>query len=92
MVQRVEVEVDEQGRITVPPVVRDRLGLKPGMMLIVEQGQPDRTYLCVCDDEARLVAKDGVIVVEGELIGEVSNAVRRERDDRVERLVRQAVP
>ncbi|MGC1274666.1 MAG: AbrB/MazE/SpoVT family DNA-binding domain-containing protein [Planctomycetaceae bacterium] len=91
MVRRVEVEVDEQGRITIPTAVRDRLALKPGMTLVVEQEPPDRIWLRIRDDEARLVEKDGVLVVEGELIGDVDDALRRERDARVDRLVRQAM-
>jgi AbrB family looped-hinge helix DNA binding protein len=91
MVQRVEVEVDEQGRIAVPTVVRDRLALKPGMTLVVEQELPDRTYLRVRDDdEPQLVEKNGIWVIEGELTEDIGDPVRKDRDERVRHLVQQA--
>ncbi|HEX6985867.1 MAG TPA: AbrB/MazE/SpoVT family DNA-binding domain-containing protein [Planctomycetaceae bacterium] len=91
MVQRVEVEVDDQGRIAVPSAVRDRLELTPGTTLVVEQ-EADTTYLRVRVEHPRLVEKQGVLVVEGEVLGDIVDPVRRERDARVEYLMRQAAP
>jgi AbrB family looped-hinge helix DNA binding protein len=39
MNQVIEVSLDELGHILIPAAIRDRLGLSPGMTLVVEKGK-----------------------------------------------------
>jgi bifunctional DNA-binding transcriptional regulator/antitoxin component of YhaV-PrlF toxin-antitoxin module len=43
MSQIVEVSMDDQGCIRIPAVVQDRLGLSPGMRLIIEEGEREKS-------------------------------------------------
>ncbi len=90
MVQRVEVEVDDRGRIGLPPALRDRLGLTPGMTLVVEQESAGGTYLRVREEPARVVIKQGVFVIQAEPAGEFGDPVRELREERIASVAGQA--
>lgn len=91
MAQRVEVELDDQGRIGLSLTVRDRLGLTAGMTLVVEQEAADVTYLRVRDESPRLVDKGGVLVIEGRPAGEVGDLAREDRDERIASLLSRGI-
>lgn len=86
--QRIEVVLDEEGRLALPETLRSRLDLAPGMTLVVEREAGGETYLRVQKsaeaEAARFVEKEGVLVVRGELSGDADNVAREERDRRVE--------
>ncbi len=44
MRERVEIEVDEQGRLWVPQTLGKRLGLVSGMVLVVSEEAANRAY------------------------------------------------
>ena len=88
MGQTVEVTLDELGRITIPAALKDRLGLAPGMTLLVEKGEEEQLHLRV-QPEPELVDKGGVLVVRSEPIEDLTDITRRERDRRVLNLVQQ---
>jgi bifunctional DNA-binding transcriptional regulator/antitoxin component of YhaV-PrlF toxin-antitoxin module len=90
MNQRVEVEVDDAGNLVLPDPVRRQLGLVPGMTLVVEQAQPDITYLRIQPNQPRLSDKQGVLVVDAELLDDMDNSVQHERDERINSLLQQA--
>lgn len=83
----VEVSVDNQGRIKIPEEVRKRLGLSPGTRLIVEEGERGEIRLHVPEAPPQLVEKEGVLVVRATATGDLKDAVRRERDQRLSDLV-----
>jgi AbrB family looped-hinge helix DNA binding protein len=39
MSQAIQLSLDDWGRILIPDALRQRLGLKPGMMLVVEDAE-----------------------------------------------------
>ena len=45
MGQVVEISLDDQGRLLIPATVKNRLGLTPGMTLIVEEVDQDGAHL-----------------------------------------------
>ena len=47
MSEPIEMSVDSQGCIMVPPEIQDRLGLSPGMTLVVEEGEKGEMCLRV---------------------------------------------
>jgi bifunctional DNA-binding transcriptional regulator/antitoxin component of YhaV-PrlF toxin-antitoxin module len=75
----VEVEVDEANRILIPVELQNRLGLQPGMTLVVEEGQSG-VALHVQSGSALLVDKGGVLVAQVERIGDITDVVHQERE------------
>lgn len=58
------VTVQDDGRIQLPDPVCERLGLRPGTRLALEEGDGDKALqLRVLSDEVQLVEKDGVWVL-----------------------------
>ena len=90
MNQLFEISLDELGRILIPEAVRNRLGLTPGMMLVVEQGDTGGIRLRLQPELPKLVDKRGVLVVQAEPLGDLANVTRNERDRRVFDLLQRA--
>ncbi len=88
MGQTIEVSIDNNGGILLPQELKNRLGLLPGMTMIVEGNDDDRVCLRVRADSPELVDKQGIIVVRAETSADLTNIVRRERDQRVADLLR----
>lgn len=89
MSQHIEVILDDQGRLVLPESAQRRLGLTPGMTLIVEQETADTTYLRVQSEQPRLVDRQGILVVQSHPVADLENSVRDERDRRVLALLQQ---
>ena len=89
MSQVVQVTLDDQGRIVIPAIIRDRLGLSQGMTLVVEEGQKDDLCLRVQEESPALVDKQGVLVVKAEPLDDLTHITQRERHRRAADLVQQ---
>jgi bifunctional DNA-binding transcriptional regulator/antitoxin component of YhaV-PrlF toxin-antitoxin module len=79
----IQVSLDNLGRILVSPAIRNRLGLSPGMTLVVEEGDNGGVRLRIQSESAMLVDKGGVLVVRAEPLSDLANITRQERDRRV---------
>ena len=90
MSQRIEVVLDDQGRLVLPSPLQRRLGLTTGMTLVVERETADAAYLRVQTEEPRLADKQGVLVVQARPLADLAEVVRHERDRRVADLLRRA--
>ena len=78
MDQVIKVSLDDMGRILIPAAVQSRLGLSPGMSLVVEKADEDGVRLRIQSEPPVLIDKAGVLVVRAEPIGDLINATRRE--------------
>ncbi|CAN5671836.1 MAG: AbrB/MazE/SpoVT family DNA-binding domain-containing protein [Actinomycetota bacterium] len=88
MSERVEVVLDDEGRLVVPEALRRRLGLVSGATLVVERETDEATYLRIyAPEEARIVDKDGVMVIRASGDVLVDDVARAERDRRVAELL-----
>jgi AbrB family looped-hinge helix DNA binding protein len=92
MNQVVQVSLDNLGRILIPAALRSRLGLSPGMTLVVEKGDQGGVRLRVQPEPSILVDKGGVLVVRAEPFGDLANVTRHERDRRVSDLLQRVGP
>jgi len=90
MQQRIEVVLDDLGRILIPAALRSRLGLSPGMTLIVEAEDQGDVSLRPQSEPPALVDKGGVLVVRAEPLTDLTDIIRRERDRRVFDLLQRA--
>lgn len=59
-----DVKIDQSGRIVVPKPLRDRLGLKPDMVLEIQE-QADGVFLRVPTPKSTMVNVDGLWVHQG---------------------------
>lgn len=64
MINRMNVKIDRAGRIVVPKRLRDRLGLKPDMVLEVQE-QADGVFLRALTPHPTMVHVDGFWVHQG---------------------------
>ena len=83
MNQVIKVSLDDRGCILIPEAIQDRLGLSPGMILVVEKGDNGGVCLRTQPEVPTLVDKTGVLVVRAEPLGALTNVTRHERDRRV---------
>jgi AbrB family looped-hinge helix DNA binding protein len=82
-----QATLDKFGRIVIPKRVRDDLGLEPGSVLKVEERGEDILLSVMSEDpEAALEWKGGVLVFTGEALGDLTNAVERDREERLAHL------
>jgi len=86
----IQITLDDLGRIFIPASLRKRLGLKPGMMLVVENAEQDGVQLRVQEEPSGIVEKEGFLVFAGEPLGDITNLVQDERARRNQELIRRA--
>jgi len=89
MSETIEVSLNELGQITIPSDLKERLGLSPGMTLLVEKGDEDTLRLRV-EPEPQFVDKGGVLVLRTESMPGLENITRHEREQRVLDLLQRA--
>lgn len=87
MEQQKTLGLDDQGRIVVPEVIKERLGLAPGMTLVVEAGDDGEVRLRR-EEEPRLVKEGNIWVVDGEPMEDLVEFTSRERERRHEELLK----
>jgi AbrB family looped-hinge helix DNA binding protein len=79
-----QATLDKFGRIVIPKRVRDDLGLEPGSVLKVEERGEEILLTPVCEDPAAALAwKGGVLVFTGEALEDLTDAVERDREERL---------
>ena len=85
MSDRIEIELDDQGRLVLPVPLAQRLGLARGTTLIVEQETADATYVRV-QPPTTVVDKGGVFVITALAEQPLQHALDEGREHRLEDL------
>ncbi|MDO8722801.1 MAG: hypothetical protein Q7J31_11370, partial [Syntrophales bacterium] len=85
-----EVSIDNHGGILLPQELKNRLGLLPGMTMVVEEDAEERVCLRVRTESPELVDKQGIIVVRAESSEDLTNVTRQAHDRRVSDLLQRA--
>jgi AbrB family looped-hinge helix DNA binding protein len=80
-----EATLDQFGRIVLPKELREGLGLSPGSVLAIEE-KGDGILLKPVAGRSGLVRKEGVLVFAGEVEGDLSEAVQRDREERLRKI------
>lgn len=75
--------LDRFGRFVMPKNIRDRLGLKPGAELEIDE-QGSEVILKPVERETPLKMEKGVLVFAGTATGDIAEAVRTHRHDRLQ--------
>jgi len=74
--------LDRFGRVVVPKGIRDRLGLKPGAEIEIDE-QENEVVLKLVEHGTPLNHEDGVLVFTGTATGDLMEAVRTHREERL---------
>ncbi|MHB1097570.1 MAG: AbrB/MazE/SpoVT family DNA-binding domain-containing protein [Gemmatimonadaceae bacterium] len=77
--------VDRFGRVVVPKAMRDRLGLRPGAAIEIEETAGHLSLRAV-EDTSPLMMQKGVLVFTGAAVGDLEGAVAADREQRVHQL------
>lgn len=75
------ISIDRAGRLVIPQHVRRQFHLAAGDLLDLEV-VPEGIILRVHSRQAALVEEDGLLVHEGEAVGDLAKAVEHTRSDR----------
>lgn len=84
-----DTTLDRFGRVLIPKDIRDDAGLLPGSVLSVEPVE-EGILLRPLEAEPHLRLKNGILVYTGETEGDASDAVRRNRLQRISAVARRA--
>ena len=76
-----KTKLDSFGRVSIPKVLRDRLGLRPGEELSITE-RDDAIVLEPVEASAALKLRDGVLVFGGEAKQDLTDAIRHQREAR----------
>lgn len=87
MAQAIEVTIDNHGGIMLPRELKNRLGLLPGMTMVVEKNDSEGVCLRVQAESPRLVDKQGIIVIRAESSEDLTNVISSTRDQRLSELL-----
>jgi len=87
MGQTIEVSIDNLGGILLPQELKNRLGLLPGMTMVVEEDDEERVCLRVRTESPELVDKQGIMVIRADSSEDLTNVTRRARDRRISDLL-----
>lgn len=80
-----KITIDKAGRVVLPKVVRDEYGLIPGTALEVEEIE-GAIVLRPSVDRPIVREKEGLLVVASEPVEELSDALLRLREERLDHL------
>jgi len=69
----------------VPKAMRERLGLRAGTALEIEEEEGHLSLRSV-EDSSPLIVKEGILVFAGAALGDLEAAVAADREERVRRL------
>jgi AbrB family looped-hinge helix DNA binding protein len=83
-IMHLKTTLDRFGRVLIPKKVRVELGLSAGDSLEVES-RDDGILIKPLHDEPHLVDKEGVLVFSGAPMGNVVEAVRKHREERLDK-------
>lgn len=79
------LKIDGAGRVILPKPMRDRLGLRAGSDLEIQETE-DGVVLRPAERQAFMTKKEGLWVHTGKLLGtDIVEAVRGDRGDRIRR-------
>ena len=77
--------LDRFGRVVVPKDIRDRLGLRPGTEIEIDE-KGNEIVLKPVEHEPSLMVKEGILVYCGTATGDLKGAVKALREERLSKV------
>lgn len=84
MRDRIEIELDDQGRLVLPAHLAQRLGLARGTTMVVEQETAEAIYVRVQTTAPSLIEKGGVLVITAVAEQPLDEVLQSEREHRLD--------
>ncbi len=82
-----ETVLDQAGRITLPMLIRENWGLKPGETLTIEN-KKDGIFLKPVRQISSVINKNGLLVLTGNPTNEVKDIVKEIRNERIKSILK----
>lgn len=79
-----ESAIDRFGRVVIPKAIRDHLGLKPGMVLKVEEHDHE-VLLKITEHEPQIKSIEGILVFTGKPTANIESAIHQFRNEQIKR-------
>ena len=83
-----ETTLDRFGRVVIPKKVRSRLGVEAGTVFEIEESDGE-IHLKPILETPVIVEKGGILVHRGRPAGSIEDAVNRDREDRIRKIMPQ---
>ena len=77
--------LDRFGRLVIPKNIRDRLGLRPGVEIEINEKENEVVVKPV-EYRPSLKLKEGILVFSGKATGDLKRAVRAHREERLSKV------
>ncbi len=84
-IMHAKTTLDRFGRVLVPKKLRMELGISPGDPLEIESRE-EGILIKPIHDEPHLVDEDGILVFSGASMGDIADAVRKHREQRLDEI------
>lgn len=89
MASRFQAQIDESGRVTLPPELLRELHLEPGAFLAILKNNGKITLEPVTEEPV-LIEKEGLLVLHAQLNEDLSDLVEKERQKRIAEFIKDA--
>jgi AbrB family looped-hinge helix DNA binding protein len=80
-----ETHIDRFGRVIIPKIIRDHLGLTAGSVLHIEE-QDHHIILKFSDNIPQIKIEDGIAIFTGKATNDIESAMKSEREQRLKKL------
>lgn len=80
-----QAQIDKFGRVVIPKVIRDHLGIANGSILIIEERNQD-IVLTLVNNTPKIKVDGGVTVYTAQATDNLEMSVQNEREQRLKRL------
>jgi AbrB family looped-hinge helix DNA binding protein len=74
--------IDRFGRLVLPKQIRDRIGLKPGSEIVIEELEGE-IVIRHSEQKTPLQYEDGILVFAGAAVGDLTESIRKHREERL---------
>lgn len=80
------IKIDDFGRVLIPKVIRDHLGLTPGTTISLEEKGVEKLIMRVVHEKPALEVSEGVLVFNGTAQTDIKEAIQDLREERLRKL------
>jgi len=80
------IKIDDFGRVLIPKIVRDHLGLIPGVTISLEETGEEELIMRVVHEKTVLEINEGVLVFNGTAQADIDETLQDIRQERLRKL------
>lgn len=80
------IKIDDFGRVLIPKIIRDHLGLTPGATISLEEKGAEKLIMHVLHEKPVLEITEGVLVFNGTAQTDINDSIQDIREERLRKL------